>query len=98
MDDITRTLPKAQLHLHLDGSLEPETLCTSSDPATSVEESFAWHSTRYADFDALSQKPSAEPSANACAYLRITHSLTRRPPSISNTRTCGTPKSSSPPA
>jgi aminodeoxyfutalosine deaminase len=50
MDDIMRTLPKAELHLHLEGSIEPETL-HELDPATPVEEFRALY--RYADFDAF---------------------------------------------
>ena len=50
MDDFLRTLPKAELHLHLEGSIEPETL-HELDPATPVEEFRALY--RYADFDAF---------------------------------------------
>jgi adenosine deaminase/aminodeoxyfutalosine deaminase len=48
MDDFARTLPKAELHLHLEGSIEPETL-HELDPATPIEEFRALY--RYADFD-----------------------------------------------
>jgi aminodeoxyfutalosine deaminase len=50
MDDFVRTLPKAELHVHLEGSIEPETL-HELDPATPVEEFRALY--RYADFDAF---------------------------------------------
>lgn len=50
MDDFLRTLPKAELHLHLEGAIEPETL-HELDPATPIEEFRALY--RYADFDAF---------------------------------------------
>jgi adenosine deaminase/aminodeoxyfutalosine deaminase len=50
MDDFLLELPKAELHLHLEGSVEPETL-HELDPATPVEEFRALY--RYDDFDAF---------------------------------------------
>ena len=50
MDDFLSELPKAELHLHLEGSIEPETL-HELDPATTVEEFRALYC--YADFDAF---------------------------------------------
>src|SRR5580658_2872569 len=50
MDDFLAALPKAELHLHLEGSIEPETL-HELDPATSLEDCRALY--RYADFDAF---------------------------------------------
>src|SRR5689334_8403679 len=50
MDDFVLQLPKAELHLHLEGSVEPETL-HELDPATPIEELRTIY--RYADFDAF---------------------------------------------
>src|SRR5215831_21101183 len=50
MDDFALRLPKAELHLHLEGSVEPETL-HELDPATPIEELRAIY--QYADFDAF---------------------------------------------
>ena len=48
MADFLLELPKAELHLHLEGSVEPETL-HELDPATPIEEFRALYS--YADFE-----------------------------------------------
>src|SRR3954454_25156877 len=50
MDDFLLQMPKAELHLHLEGSVEPETL-HELDPTTPVEEFRALY--EYADFDAF---------------------------------------------
>ncbi len=50
MDDFLAHMPKAELHLHLEGSVEPETL-HELDPGTPVEEFRALY--RYPDFDAF---------------------------------------------
>jgi len=50
MQDFVRQLPKAELHLHLEGSVEPETL-HELDPATPLEELRGLY--RYEDFDAF---------------------------------------------
>src|SRR6516162_2809605 len=50
MDLFLHELPKAELHLHLEGSVEPETL-HELDPATPVDEFRALY--RYADFDSF---------------------------------------------
>jgi adenosine deaminase/aminodeoxyfutalosine deaminase len=50
MDDFIAQMPKAELHLHLEGSVEPETL-HELDPSSTVEEYRALYN--YADFDAF---------------------------------------------
>jgi adenosine deaminase/aminodeoxyfutalosine deaminase len=50
MDDFLLELPKAELHLHLEGSVQPETLY-ELDPGTPIEELRAIY--QYADFDAF---------------------------------------------
>src|SRR5579864_8261523 len=50
MADFLLELPKAELHLHLEGSVEPETL-HELDPSSTVEECRALYS--YPDFDAF---------------------------------------------
>src|SRR5436305_5468703 len=50
MADFLLEMPKAELHLHLEGSVEPETLY-ELDPATPIEEYRALY--QYADFDAF---------------------------------------------
>jgi adenosine deaminase/aminodeoxyfutalosine deaminase len=50
MADFLEDLPKAELHLHLEGSVEPETL-HELDPGTSLEDCRAIYA--YSDFDAF---------------------------------------------
>ena len=50
MDDFPLDVAKSELHLHLEGSVEPETLY-ELDPATSIEEYRALY--HYTDFDAF---------------------------------------------
>src|SRR3954468_24208804 len=50
MDDFLLQLPKAELHLHLEGSVEPETL-HELDPSTPLAELHGLY--QYEDFDAF---------------------------------------------
>src|SRR5262245_13468429 len=50
MADFILEMPKAELHLHLEGSVEPETLY-ELDPGTPIEEFQSLY--QYADFDAF---------------------------------------------
>ena len=50
MDDFLLEMPKAELHVHLEGSVEPETL-HELDPSTPIETFRALY--RYSDFDAF---------------------------------------------
>ncbi len=50
MDDFLSQMPKSELHLHLEGSVEPETL-HELDPGTPLDELRALY--EYADFDAF---------------------------------------------
>ena len=50
MDDFLLDVPKSELHLHLEGSVEPETLY-ELDPSTSIEQYRALY--HYTDFDAF---------------------------------------------
>src|SRR3954453_6008238 len=50
MQDFIRQLPKAELHLHLKGSVEPETL-HELDPSTPLDELHGLY--QYEDFDAF---------------------------------------------
>jgi len=76
--DAILVLPKAELHLHLEGAVEPETL-HEIDPATSVEEFRALYS--YAGFDGFLKafgavgKRLATPEAYAIATRRLLERL-----------------------
>ena len=93
MDDFLREVPKAELHLHLEGSVEPETLY-ELDPATSVEEYRALY--HYTDFDAFLRafgvigKRLRTPEDYALITRRLLERLERR--------TCAMPRSLWPPA
>ena len=50
MDDFLLEMPKSELHLHLEGSVEPETL-HELDPGTPLDELRGLY--QYADFDAF---------------------------------------------
>uniref|UniRef100_Q01Q25 Adenosine deaminase n=1 Tax=Solibacter usitatus (strain Ellin6076) TaxID=234267 RepID=Q01Q25_SOLUE len=74
-------LPKAELHLHLEGSVEPETL-HELDPATPVEEFRALY--QYADFDSFLRafgavgKRLRSPEDYALITRRLLESLARQ--------------------
>jgi aminodeoxyfutalosine deaminase len=78
MADFLLEMPKAELHLHLEGSVEPETL-HELDPATPVEEFRALY--RYADFDGFLKAFGAvgkllrSPDAYALATTRLLEGL-----------------------
>jgi adenosine deaminase/aminodeoxyfutalosine deaminase len=78
VSDLLLDLPKAELHLHLEGAVEPETL-HEIDPATPVEEFRALYS--YADFDGFLKafgavgKRLATPEAYAIATRRLLERL-----------------------
>ncbi len=79
MADFLLEMPKAELHLHLEGSVEPETL-HELDPASPVETFRALY--RYADFDGFLKAFAAvgkllrTPEAYALATRRLLERLT----------------------
>jgi aminodeoxyfutalosine deaminase len=77
MDDFLAELPKAELHVHLEGSVEPETL-HELDPATPLEELRSLY--EYADFDAFLKAFGAvgKRLATPDAYGLITRRLLER--------------------
>jgi aminodeoxyfutalosine deaminase len=78
MADFILDLPKAELHLHLEGAVEPETL-HELDPASSLDECRAIYS--YSDFDAFLKafgavgKRLRSPEAYALATRRLLEKL-----------------------
>ncbi len=81
MADFLLELPKAELHLHLEGAIQPETL-HELDPATPLEELRGIY--RYADFDgflkafAAVSKRLSGPEAYALATTRLLEELERQ--------------------
>jgi adenosine deaminase/aminodeoxyfutalosine deaminase len=77
MDDFPTEMPKAELHLHLEGSAEPETL-HELDPATPVEEFRAMY--RYDGFDAFLKAFAAvgKRLRTPADYALVTRSLLQR--------------------
>ncbi len=77
MADFLVEMPKAELHLHLEGSIEPETL-HELDPTTPVEEFRALY--RYADFDGFLKAFGAIGKRLRCPedYALITRRLLER--------------------
>jgi len=76
LEKFVRLMPKVELHVHLEGSIHPETLLTLAErnhvpiPAHSVEELRDWY--RFTDFAHFAESTSL--SAAASAHLLILNS------------------------